>query len=157
MQIDFIFVGKTVQKWLVEGCDEYANRLVHYVKFSQIIIPELKEAKKLSKDQIKEKEGKEILHHLQASDILVLFDERGKEFRSLEYADFLQKLLLGSVKRVVFVVGGAYGFSKEVYQRANFKVSLSQMTFSHQMIRLFALEQLYRAFTIIKGEPYHNE
>src|SRR5574344_1206893 len=156
MQITLILVGKTVDKWLCQGCEMYSERLKHYINFQQIIIPELKDTKKLSKEQIKEREGVQIMKHVAKGDTLVLFDERGKEYRSLQYADFLQQMMNSSVKNLIFVVGGAYGFSKEVYDRSDYKVSMSQMTFSHQMIRVLILEQLYRAFTILAHEPYHN-
>jgi 23S rRNA (pseudouridine1915-N3)-methyltransferase len=156
MIIKLIVVGKTVKSYLQEGEEEYVKRLKHYVKFEEEVIFELKNVSSLSEDQIKQKEGEEILKRTQPIDYLVLLDEQGKQFTSEEFADKLLKWQNTSVKQVVFVIGGAYGFSKEVYQRANEKLSLSKMTFSHQMVRVFFKEQLYRAFTIIKGEPYHH-
>jgi 23S rRNA (pseudouridine1915-N3)-methyltransferase len=156
MIIKLIVVGKTVKSYLQEGEEEYVKRLKHYVKFEEEVISELKNASSLSEDQIKQKEGEEILKRTQPTDYVVLLDEQGKQFTSEEFSDKLLKWQNTSVKQVVFVVGGAYGFSKEVYDRCNEKLSLSKMTFSHQMVRVFFKEQLYRAFTIIKGEPYHH-
>ena len=156
MTIKLIVVGKTNKSFLIEGENEYQNRLKHYIKFEEDVIPELKKASSLSEDQIKKKEGEEILKKLEKTDYLVLLDENGKEFSSVQFSNKIEKWMLNSVKRVVFVVGGAYGFSDEVYARTNEKLSLSKLTFSHQMVRLFFKEQLYRAFTIIKREPYHH-
>ena len=128
----------------------------HYIKFEEDVISELKKASALTESQIKQKEGEEILKRLEKSDYLILLDDKGKEYSSVQFSEKIQKWMLNSVKRVVFVVGGAYGFSEEVYQRSNEKLSLSKLTFSHQMVRLFFKEQLYRAFTIIKREPYHH-
>jgi len=150
-------VGKTDVKWVKEGLDLYSSRLVHYIPFSVAEIPELKNVSALTKEQIKEKEGELILKMIKPSDDLILMDEHGKEFRSLEFAEFIRDKMSRSGKDIVFVIGGAYGFSKAVYDRANSKMSLSKMTFSHQMVRTIFTEQLYRAFTIIKGEPYHHE
>lgn len=150
-------VGKTDVKWVKEGLDLYSSRLVHYIPFSVSEIPELKNVSALSKEQIKEKEGELILKQVKPSDDLILMDEHGKEFRSIEFAEFIREKMSRSGKDIVFVIGGAYGFSKAVYDRANSKMSLSKMTFSHQMVRTIFTEQLYRAFTIIKGEPYHHE
>ena len=157
MNVILLTVGKTDVKWVKEGLDLYASRLGHYVPFSVVEIPELKKVSALSQEQIKEKEGELILKQLGSQDILVLLDEHGQEFRSLEFAAFLQKLLARSGKNLVFTIGGAYGFSEAVYARAQEKISLSRMTFSHQMVRTVFAEQLYRAFTILKGEPYHHE
>ena len=157
MNLTLLTVGKTDVKWVKEGLDLYASRLRHYVPFSVVEIPELKKVSALSQAQIKEKEGELILKQLQSSDALILLDEHGQEFRSLDFAAYLEKLLAGGGKNVVFTVGGAYGFSEAVYARANGKISLSRMTFSHQMVRTIFTEQLYRAFTILKGEPYHHE
>jgi 23S rRNA (pseudouridine1915-N3)-methyltransferase len=156
MIIKLIVVGKTVKSYLKEGEEEYTNRLKHYVRFEEEVISELKNASSLNEEQIKQKEGEEILKRIQATDYLVLLDEQGKHFSSEEFAEKIEKWQNTSVKQVVFVVGGAYGFSKEVYDRCNEKLSLSKMTFSHQMVRLFFKEQLYRAYSIIKGEPYHH-
>lgn len=157
MNIELITVGKTDVKWVKEGLDIYVSRLRHYVQFKVTEIPELKKAQALSRDQIKEKEGELILKQLEQSDTLVLLDEHGIEYRSTEFAGFIEKHMLSGTKRLVFAVGGAYGFSPEVHARARAKMSLSKMTFTHQMVRTIFAEQLYRAFTILKGEPYHNE
>lgn len=156
MTIKLIVVGKTNKSFLIDGESEYQKRLKHYIKFEEDVIPELKKVSALSEDQIKKKEGEEILKKLDKTDYLVLLDENGKEFSSVQFSNKIEKWMLNSVKRVVFVVGGAYGFSDEVYSRTNEKLSLSKLTFSHQMVRLFFKEQLYRAFTIIKREPYHH-
>lgn len=150
-------VGKTDIGWVREGLETYASRLSHYIPFSVNEIPELKNAAAFSRDQIREKEGELILKNLRPSDRAILLDERGKEYRSVEFARLLEKLTAGGGKDVVFIIGGAYGFSEEVYGRAEGRLSLSRMTFSHQMVRVIFAEQLYRAFTIVKGEPYHHE
>lgn len=157
MNVVLLTVGKTDVKWVKDGLDVYTSRLGHYAPFTVTEIPELKKVSSLSRDQIKEKEGELILKHLGPSDILVLLDEHGYEYRSLEFASFLEKQMLSGAKTLVFAVGGAYGFSREVHARARAKISLSRMTFNHQMVRTIFAEQLYRAFTILKGEPYHNE
>ncbi len=157
MQVRLIAVGKTIKKYLLEGEQEYEKRLKHYIRFDEVIIPELKKVKNLSEAEIKEKEGELILSKLETSDYLVLLDENGKEYNSVGYSQFLQKQLNSGVKRVVFVVGGAYGFSELVYKRSNQKIALSKMTFSHQMVRMIFKEQLYRGFTILKNEPYHHQ
>ena len=157
MKISLVTVGKTDVKWVREGLELYVSRLSHYVPFSLDEIPELKNAASLTQDQIKEKEGELVLKRIKDSDELVLLDERGKEFRSVELAAWLEDKLARSGRDLVFVIGGAYGFSSNVYDRADSKLSLSRMTFSHQMVRTIFAEQLYRAFTIIKGEPYHHE
>ena len=157
MNIVLLTVGRTDDKWVKEGLDLYASRLVHYVPFSVNEIPELKKVSALTKQQIKEKEGELILKQLSPSDVLILLDEHGREFRSLEFADYVQRQLSSGARNLVFVIGGAYGFSEAVYSRAQGKISLSRMTFSHQMVRTVFAEQLYRAFTILRGEPYHHE
>ena len=157
MNLILLTVGKTDVKWVKEGLDLYASRLKHYIPFSIVEIPELKKVASLTRQQIKEKEGEPILKQVGPQDILVLLDEHGREYRSLEFADFLEKQLATGAKNLIFTVGGAYGFSDAVYDRANWKISVSQMTFSHQMVRTIFAEQLYRAFTILKGEPYHHE
>ena len=157
MRIILLAVGKTDIGWGREGLETYSSRLSHYVPFSIIEIPELKNTSALSKAQIKDKEGELILKTIRPSDRVVLLDERGKEYRSVEFADEIRKMTLGGGKDIVFVIGGAYGFSEAVYARCDGKMSLSRMTFSHQMVRTIFTEQLYRAFTIIKGEPYHHE
>ena len=149
-------MGKTTDSRLVSLIDEYQQRLKHYVPFEFVVLPDIKNAKSLSQDQLKAAEGEAILRYLTPAMDVLLLDEHGHEYRSIEYADFLQKKM-ASGKDLTLVIGGAYGFSKEVYARANGKISLSQMTFSHQMIRLMAVEQLYRAMTILRGEPYHHE
>ena len=156
MKVTLILVGKTTDKHFDAGINDYADRIKHYLPFEITIIPELKNTKSLSEEQQKEKEGEQILKLLTSSDTVVLLDEHGKEMRSLEYAQWLQKKQ-ATAKRLVFVIGGPYGFSPAVYSRADEKISLSKMTFSHQMVRLIFTEQLYRACTIIKGEPYHHE
>ena len=157
MEIKLLTVGKTDVKWVKEGLDLYGARLSHYVPFTVLEIPELKKVGALSQAQIKEKEGELILKQVGPQDILVLLDEHGHEYRSLEFADHLQKLMARVAKTLLFVIGGAYGFSEAVYNRSQDKISLSRMTFSHQMVRTIFAEQLYRAFTILKGEPYHHE
>lgn len=157
MKITFLCIGKTGKKFLEEGEKEYLDRLKHYTKIERIELPDLKNAKKLTKEQIKIEEGNLFLGKIPNGDELILLDERGKVFSSMEFANFIDKKNISGIKGVTFLVGGAYGFSKEIYDRANGKISLSNMTFSHQMIRMIFFEQLYRAFTIIKGEPYHHE
>ena len=157
MKIALLTVGKTDRDWVKQGMDIYVSRLKHYIPFSIIEIPELKNVSSLSKEQIKTKEGELILKNIRPNDDLILLDEHGKELSSVEFARLLQDKISYIGKDIVFVIGGAYGFSEEVYKRANSKLSLSRMTFSHQMVRAIFAEQIYRAFTIIKGEPYHLE
>ena len=157
MKIKLLAIGKTDDKNLIQLIDTYQKRLKHYIKFELVLIPDIKNAKNLSEKQQKEKEGELILKQLQPSDQLILFDEKGKEFHSKEFANYLQKKMNSGIKQLVLVIGGPYGFSDAVYQKSNGKISLSKMTFSHQMIRLFVVEQVYRAFTILKNEPYHHE
>lgn len=157
MKIALLTVGRTDKDWVKQGLDIYVSRLKHYIPFSIIEIPELKNVSALSKEQIKTKEGELILKNIKPADNLVLLDERGKEYSSVEFAKVLQDKINYEGKDIVFVIGGAYGFSEDVYRRANSRMSLSRMTFSHQMVRAIFAEQLYRAFTIIKGEPYHHE
>ena len=157
MKITLLLVGKTVNKDFVKLIDEYAGRVKHYIGFEIVTIPELKNTKSLSAEQQKQAEGELILKQLQGGDHVVLLDEHGKEFRSIEFADWMTRKMNTVNKRLVFIVGGPYGFSPSVYDAANEKISLSKMTFSHQMIRLIFVEQIYRAMTIIKGEPYHHE
>lgn len=156
MKATLILVGKTTEDVFVHAIADYTGRIAHYLPFNIVTLPELKNTKKLSEAQQKDREGEMILKEIQTSDTVVLLDEHGKEFRSVEYAAWLQKKQ-NTAKRLVFVIGGPYGFSKTVYDRANEKISLSKMTFSHQMVRLIFVEQLYRACSIIKGEPYHHE
>jgi len=157
MKITLLTVGKTDVKWVREGLDLYMSRLMHYVPFCLEEIPQLRNASALSREQVKEREGGLILNKLKATDEVILLDERGKELRSLELAALLEEKLSRSPRDLVFVIGGAYGFSRAVYERADARLSLSKMTFSHQMVRTIFAEQLYRAMTIIKGEPYHHE
>jgi 23S rRNA (pseudouridine1915-N3)-methyltransferase len=157
MQIQFIVTGKTTQDFIQKGLDEYENRLKHYFPFEITVIQGLKNTKNLSFSQQKEKEGELILKALQPGDYVILLDERGKEFTSLNFAAYLEKKTCMGSKRLVFVIGGAYGFSDKVYEAAQEQIALSKMTFSHQMIRLIFLEQLYRAMTILNNEPYHHE
>ena len=156
MKITLLTVGRTDVKWVREGLDLYVSRLKHYVPFELVEIPELKNASALREEQIKEKEGQLILEKLKPSAELFLLDERGDQLRSVDFASRLEKKL-ASGRDLCFVIGGAYGFSQAVYGRADGMLSLSRMTFSHQMVRAIFAEQLYRAFTILKGEPYHHE
>ncbi len=156
MKTELILVGKTVNKHIDACISDYADRIGHYMPFGITVIPELKNTKALSEQQQKVSEGELILKNIQPSDVVVLLDEHGKEFRSIEMAAWLEKKQQ-TARRLVFVIGGPYGFSDDVYKRANEKLSLSRMTFSHQMVRMIFTEQLYRACTIIKGEPYHHE
>ncbi|MBQ8833084.1 MAG: 23S rRNA (pseudouridine(1915)-N(3))-methyltransferase RlmH [Paludibacteraceae bacterium] len=156
MKVTLLVVGKTTDSHIDALIQEYQKRLTHYLPFALQVIPELKNTKALSPEQQKQAEGDLILKAVTANTDLILLDEHGKEFRSIEFADYLQKRM-SSGRDVVFVVGGPYGFADTVYQRANGKISLSKMTFSHQMVRLFFVEQIYRAMTILRGEPYHHE
>ena len=156
MKITLLVVGKTTDTHIEMLIQEYQKRLTHYLPFALQVIPELKNTKSLTPEQQKLAEGELILRAITPNADLVLLDEHGKEYRSIEFADYLQKRM-SSGRDVVFVVGGPYGFSDSVYQRANGKISLSKMTFSHQMVRLFFVEQIYRAMTILRGEPYHHE
>jgi 23S rRNA (pseudouridine1915-N3)-methyltransferase len=156
MKITLLVVGKTTSAQVESLIQEYQKRLTHYIPFALQVIPELKNTKALTPDQQKQAEGELILRAVAQNADLVLLDEHGKEYRSIEFADYVQKKM-SSGRDVVFVVGGPYGFSEAVYQRANGKISLSKMTFSHQMVRLFFVEQIYRAMTILRGEPYHHE
>ena len=156
MKMTLLVTGKTGDARLASLIQDYQQRLTHYVPFEFVVLPDIKNAKSLSEEQLKTAEGEAILRWLTPSMEVVLLDEHGHEFRSIEYAEWLQKKM-SSGKDLVLIIGGAYGFSPAVYARANYKVSFSQMTFSHQMIRLMAIEQLYRAMTILRGEPYHHE
>ena len=157
MTIKLLAIGKTDNKQLQTLINDYIKRLGFYVKFDFEVIPDVKNAKHLSEQQQKQKEGDFILNKLNPSDVLVLLDENGKQYESINFADYLQKHMNSGIKRLVFVIGGPYGFSKEVYYKSQGKLSLSKMTFSHQMVRLFFIEQLYRGFTILKNEPYHHK
>lgn len=156
MKIELWLVGKTNFSYLKEGIAIYEKRLGHYLPFEKKILPDVKIGKKANPEQTKQAEGKLILSKLNSGDALILLDENGKQRSSEQFADFIQQQLQMSHKRIIFQIGGAYGFSEAVYQRANFKISFSKMTFSHQMVRLIFVEQLYRAMTILKGEPYHH-
>lgn len=156
MKIKLIAVGKTDNRNLQSLMDDYSKRLGFYVSFEIEIIPDIKNAKNLSESLQKKAEGDEILKRIATSDTLVLLDEKGKSYSSEKFSEFLQKKMNSGLKNLVFVIGGPYGFSDEIYQRSNGKLSLSSMTFSHQMVRLFFIEQLYRAFTILRNEPYHH-
>ncbi len=157
MKIKLLVIGKTDDKNLNQLIENYQKRLQHYINFQLEVIPDIKNVKNLSQLQQKEKEGEIILSKLQNTDQLILLDEKGKEYRSIEFANFLQKKMNSGIKQLVLVIGGPYGFSESVYKKAMGKISFSKMTFSHQMIRLFVVEQLYRGFTILKNEPYHHE
>lgn len=157
MKIELAVIGKTSIGYLKQGIDEYIKRLKHYVPFEIKYIDDIKNTKNISEDQQKRTEGAKILSLLDKSDFVVLLDEHGKEYTSMQYSNYIQKRMLSGAKKVVFVIGGPYGFSQEVYDRANDKISFSKMTFNHEMIRLIFTEQLYRAYTIINHEPYHHE
>ena len=157
MKIKLLAIGKTDDKNLVQLINNYENRLKHYIKFELEIIPDIKNVKNLSESQQKEKEGELILSKLQPTDQLILLDDKGKQHTSIEFSQYLQKKMNSGIKQLVLVIGGPYGFSETVYQKSQGKLSLSKMTFSHQMIRLFIVEQIYRGFTILRNEPYHHE
>ena len=157
MNIRLLTIGKTDNKSLQTLIDDYTKRLSFYVKFDLEIIPDIKNVKNLSEAQQKEKEGELILSKITPTDHLILLDENGKTFSSVGFSDFLQKKMNAGIKTLVFVIGGPYGFSETVYQKTQGKVSLSEMTFSHQMVRLFVIEQIYRGFTILRNEPYHHQ
>ena len=157
MKIRLIDIGKTNTAYLKTGESDYEDRLKHYCKFEELLIPPIKNGGKLSNKDLRIKEGQLVLKNIDSMDQVILLDEKGKSFSSINFSNLLNQKLIGSNKKLVFVIGGAFGFSEEVYKRANSKLSLSKMTFSHQMIRLIFKEQLYRAFTILKGEKYHHE
>ncbi len=157
MKITLLTIGKTEDKYLLEGINVYIKRLKHYIPFKIFEIPELKGTKSLSQEQQKTREAELIFKNINNTDHVILLDENGQEFSSKQFSGFLNKKMVGGQQHLVFIVGGPYGFSDEIYKRCNEKISLSKMTFSHQMIRLFFTEQLYRAFTILKGEPYHHD
>lgn len=157
MKITLLAVGKTEDKYLIDGIEKYLNRLKHYIGFSFVIIPDIKNTKNLTQAQQKSKEAELILKQISNLDTVILMDEKGKKYTSILFADYLNKQMIGSVQQLVFIIGGPYGFDDCIYKRANGSISLSDMTFSHQMVRLFFVEQLYRAFSILKGEPYHHE
>ena len=157
MNIELLTIGKTRMKFVLEGLDEYCSRLKRYVNFKITEIPDIKNAGKISENEQKEAEGQLIISKLQVSDHVVLLDERGKQYTSKKFATKLQAIMASGKKRLIFIVGGPYGFSQPVYDRADEMLSLSEMTFNHEMVRLFFTEQIYRAHTILRGEPYHHE
>lgn len=157
MEICVLSVGKISSTWIQQGIELFETRIGKYLKFSTIILPNIKNAKSLSIETIKEEEGKLILNKLQSSDHVVLMDEKGKEFSSREFADWIQRQMNSGMKRLVIIIGGPFGFSNSVYERANSKIALSKMTFTHEMAKLVLSEQIYRAMTILKGEPYHHD
>lgn len=156
MKILLLVIGKTDEDYLITGIKKYVGRLGHYVSFEMKEIPDIRNRKTLSEEQQKKSESFLLLSQFQAGDYIILLDENGKQFTSVDFSENLEKLMASGSKRIVFVIGGPYGFSQDVYAKANAKMSLSPMTFSHQMVRLIFVEQLYRAFTILKGEPYHH-
>ena len=156
MKIHVIAIGKTDESSIVAGIQKYEKRLSHYITFKWTLLSDIKNSKHLSEAEQKSKEGAAILKGLQPTDFVVLLDEQGKQLTSVGFSNYIEQHLLRSTQQLVFVIGGPYGFDQEVYQRAQFKLSLSLMTFSHQMVRLFFVEQVYRAFTIMRGEPYHH-
>ncbi|SHI92094.1 23S rRNA (pseudouridine1915-N3)-methyltransferase [Tangfeifania diversioriginum] len=157
MKVTLLVVGKTDKQFMREGIKQYSSRLKHYVDFDIVVIPDIKKSRKTTPEQQKEMEGEKILAQWTPSKEFHLFDEKGKNYSSREFAGFLEKKMLSGLKELVFVIGGPYGFSDTVYQKASSKISLSPMTFSHQLARLLCVEQIYRAFTILKGEPYHHD
>ena len=157
MKITLLAIGKTNAKYLQEGIEQYTKRLGHYIPFELKILPDVKTTKSLTTDKQKEMEGQMFLSTIGQGDWVTLLDERGKEFTSREFANYIDKKMVTLPKNLIFIIGGPYGFSQEMYDRANEKLSLSKMTFSHEMIRLFFIEQIYRAMTVLKGEPYHHD
>ncbi len=157
MKIEFWMQGQTAFKYIKEGIDIYDKRIKHFVPFEMQVLPDIKNAKSLSEEQLKTKEGESQLKKIDNNDFLILLDERGKQYNSKQFSDYLENLMQHSHKRLIFLIGGAYGFSDAVYQRANTQWSLSKLTFSHQMVRLFVVEQIYRAISIQRGLPYHHE
>ena len=157
MKIKLIAIAKTDSRYLSEGIEIYVKRLKHYVNFKLQVIPDVKNSKNRSQNEIKDMEGEAILKTIDSSAQVVLLDEKGRKFRSVEFSTFIEKKMIAGTRELIFVIGGPYGFSEEVKKRGNALISLSDMTFSHQMVRLIFVEQLYRAFTIMKGEPYHHE
>lgn len=157
MKISLLVIGKTDSDYLIKGIEIYLKRLQHYIPFSLIVVPALKKTKNLSEEQQKQKEGELLLGQINSADTIVLLDENGQQFTSLEFSKYIQKNMIAATRNLVFVIGGPYGFSDAVYQKASGKIALSTMTFSHQMVRLIFTEQLYRAMSIINGEPYHHQ
>lgn len=157
MKITLLMIGKTDASYLLEGINEYAKRLEHYIKFNIEVIPDIKKGKNLTAENQKSLEGERILSRKTAGTEFHLFDEKGKNYTSREFAGFLEKKMASGLKELVFVIGGPYGFSPKVYENATSKISLSKLTFSHQMVRILCVEQIYRAFTILNNEPYHHD
>ncbi|PRY54537.1 23S rRNA (pseudouridine1915-N3)-methyltransferase [Arcticibacter pallidicorallinus] len=157
MKITFLVLGKTDDKYIIEGITKYLGRLKHYIKFDLIEIPDLKNTKNLREDQQKAKEAELLQKALNPTDHIILLDEKGTEFTSRQFSEFLNKKMVSGIQNLVFIVGGPYGFDESIYKLAQGKISLSKLTFSHQMVRLFFIEQVYRGFTILKGEPYHHD
>lgn len=157
MDIELLTVGKTTIKFVIDAIEEYEKRLRRYIPYSIVALPDVKSGKSVTEEKQKEMEGEAILAHVRPTDRMVLLDERGNEFTSEEFAGYIEKLMVSGLKRAVFVTGGPYGFSKEVYARCDAMVSLSKMTFNHEMVRAFFTEQVYRAMTILRGEPYHHK
>ncbi|MCX6238981.1 MAG: 23S rRNA (pseudouridine(1915)-N(3))-methyltransferase RlmH [Bacteroidia bacterium] len=157
MKILLLTIGNTDKKYMKEGLDDYVKRLSFYMSFEMKVIPDIKNRNSLTEELQKEKEGQLILNQVSSGDFLILLDERGTEFSSIEFSKWIEKKMISGIRQIVFVIGGPYGFSNTVYQRSDFKISLSKMTFSHQMVRIIFVEQIYRAMTIIKNEPYHHE
>lgn len=157
MEILLLTIGKTTQKYIIDGIDEYIKRLRRYVQFRIISLPDIRASRAMTEDMQKAKEGESIIGFISSSDLCILLDEKGSSLSSKQFAASLQKMMSSGKKRAVFVVGGPYGFSQEVYERADAMISLSKMTFTHEMARLFFTEQVYRAMTILRGEPYHHE
>lgn len=157
MKITFLVLGKTDDKYINEGITKYLGRLKHYIKFDLIEIPDLKNTRNLREDQQKAKEAELLQKTLNPTDHIILLDEKGTEFTSRQFSEFLNKKMISGIQNLVFIVGGPYGFDESIYKLAQGKISLSKLTFSHQMVRLFFIEQVYRGFTILKGEPYHHD
>ena len=157
MKVTLLMVGKTEASYIKSGVEIYCKRISHYIPFRELVIPDLKNTKNITEEQQKQKEGELILEQIQVGDELIVLDENGMKFSSVEFARFIEKKMVAGSRNLIFVIGGPYGFSKNVYDKAQARISLSPMTFSHQMVRLIFAEQLYRAMTIMKGEPYHHQ
>lgn len=157
MEISLISIGKVSSTWIQEGISIFESRINKYIKFSLKVLPDIKNSKSLSKNDIKAEEGRQIIENIQTSDLVVLMDERGKEFTSRELSEWFQKQMNTGRKRIVLIIGGPYGFSEEVYKRSDVKIALSKMTFTHEMAKLILVEQIYRSMTILRGEPYHHD
>lgn len=157
MEICVVSIGKISSSWIMEGINLYEKRLTKYIKFTSVIIPDIKNTRSITTDAQKEEEGKLIISQIQPSDFVVLMDEKGKEYTSREFSDWLMKQMSSGLKRLLLIIGGPYGFSKDVYSKANYKIALSKMTFTHEMAKLLITEQIYRSMTIQRGEPYHHD